>query len=274
MNSKTKYILLGIVGLLLIYLIYKKQSATFASVAEDVDEGDLAAKNSAKSAARAAEDAVSNVEMTIEEEEYNQAREDYRKLSGKYPPSSWSKSMIDSWIREQEKKNEALKKYIGIVSSSNGYAKDEHTDDMTLSQIESLITKAQNDTEEGRRKAAEAAAAKQKAERTAYIKELVKRFQATLQSPNYMLMSATKKNAWDTSTLSEMLTLSAAEKKEFNSLFASMGGSGKIPDYFNQKKSKWQNRLSVYEAIRPGNANTGRTGASMATSVKKAYSNL
>ena len=87
MNSKTKYILLGIVGLLLIYLIYKKQSATFASVAEDVDEGDLAAKNSAKSAARAAEDAVSNVEMTIEEEEYNQAREDYRKLSGKYPPS-------------------------------------------------------------------------------------------------------------------------------------------------------------------------------------------
>ena len=35
-----------------------------------------------------------------------------------------------------------------------------------------------------------------------------------------------------------------------------------------------RNRLSVYEAIRPGNANTGRTGASMATSVKKAYSNL
>lgn len=134
---------------------------------------------------------------------------------------------------------------------------------MTLSEIEALISKAQNQIATGK-----------KAERTKYITELVDRFKSTLQAPNYRLMTATKKNAWDVSTLNEMYNLTTDEKKEFNSIFAAKGGSGKIPDYFNQASSKWRNRTTVYDAIVSGNANTGRTGASTAQKVKEAYKNL
>lgn len=265
--DKKKYIIIGAVVAVavVVYLIKSKLSAasTDASAEESTEEKAAnAAKRSVAAAASKAQGSISNVEMTAEDEEYNLARQKYYNLTGKYPSSTWSLSIINQQIEEYEKKSDAVKQYISLVSSST-YATDEHTDDMTLKEIEALIEKAQNQIDAGK-----------KAERTTYLKELVSRFKATLQAPNYKLMSATKRNAWDTSTLNEMLKLSTDEKKEFNSLFAAAGGSGKIPDYFNQASSKWRNRLTVYDAIVSGNANTGRTGASVATQVKKAFQSL
>lgn len=265
--EKKKYIIIGVVAAAVIaYYLYKnKQTATTTTASADLTDEEKIAQatsGSGKSVARIAEATVTAAVQTEEDEEYNLARENYRKLTGSYPPKSWTKAMIDSWIDEQEKKNEAIKKYVSLVSSSS-YVTDEHTDDMTLSEVETLITKAQNQIDAGK-----------KAERTQYITELVSKFQSTLQAPNYRLMTATKKNAWDVSVLNEMYNLSTDEKKEFNSIFAAKGGSGKIPDYFNQASSKWRNRTTVYDAIVSGNANTGRTGASTAQKVKEAYKNL
>ncbi len=262
--EKQKYIIIGAVAVVVIaYYLYKnKLSTTDTASLTDEEKANQATSGSGKSVARSAQASISAVVQTEEDEEYNLARENYRKLTGSYPPSSWTKTIINSWIDEQQKKNAAIKQYISLVSSSS-YAKDEHTDDMTLSEIEALISKAQNQIATGK-----------KAERTKYITELVDRFKSTLQAPNYRLMTATKKNAWDVSTLNEMYNLTTDEKKEFNSIFAAKGGSGKIPDYFNQASSKWRNRTTVYDAIVSGNANTGRTGASTAQKVKEAYKNL
>lgn len=261
MEGKTKYLLIGggVLAVAAIVLLRKKSSATQSGEMT----ADEAVSRSARSVANAAVEAVSATEMSEDDAAYNQARERYRQVAGKYPPSSWTKEMINSWITEQEKKNDALKKYVALTEGS-AYAKNElsASGDETLAQIEALIEKANNQIAAGK-----------KQERTAHITSLVGRFQATLQAPNYMLMSATQKNAWDVSTLNEMLKLSADEKREFNSIFKAKGGSGKIPDYFNQGKSKWRNRETVYDAIVKGNANTGRTGASTANAVKNAFAN-
>lgn len=261
METKTKYIIIGGAALAVVaFILLRKKSAATQSGEMTADE---AVSRSARNAANAAVEAISGTQMSEEDAAYNQAREKYRQVAGKYPPASWTKEMIESWIAEQEKKNDAIKRYVALTEGSS-YAKNElsGSGDETLAQIEALITKANNQIAAGK-----------KQERTAHITSLVGRFQATLQAPNYMLMSATQKNAWDVSTLNEMLKLSADEKREFNAIFKAKGGSGKIPDYFNQGKSKWRNRETVYDAIVKGNANTGRTGASTANVVKSAFAN-
>lgn len=259
METKTKYIIIGGAALAVVaFILLRKKAAATQSGEMTADE---AVSRSARNAANAAVEAISGTQMSEEDAAYNQAREKYRQVAGKYPPASWTKEMIDSWIAEQEKKNDAIKRYVALTEGSS-YAKNELAGDETLAQIEALINKANNQIAAGK-----------KQERTAHITSLVGRFQATLQAPNYMLMSATQKNAWDVSTLNEMLKLSADEKREFNAIFKAKGGSGKIPDYFNQGKSKWRNRETVYDAIVKGNANTGRTGASTANVVKSAFAN-
>lgn len=264
MEGKVKYILLAApILVVLLYLLKKRMATTSAEGLSVEEKTENAMRKSASLIASAANDSVRESTMTVEDEEYNMAREEYRKLANKYPPSSWTKAMIESWIEEQEKKNEAIKKYVNLVSENENYVQDELSGDETLSQIEALLTKADNQIKAGK-----------KQERTKYITELVGRFRSTLQAPNYGLMSAKKKNSWDESTLNEMLKLSTEEKREFNSIFKAKGGSGKIPDYFNQAKSKWRNRETVYDAIVKGNANTGRLGASTATKVKNAFASL
>ncbi len=262
MNNKYKYILLTVVGLVLIYLIWK--STQKKTVPLEVDETASAIAASGRFVANQQQEAISNVAMSGVDEEYNQAREEYRQVAGKYPPASWTKSMIDDWIVEQENKNKAIKQYISLISQMDG-AEKQDTADMTLSQIEALI----DETTKTKQKQE---AAKKKAEQTAKVTNLVDRFVATLQSPNYFLITAKKKNVWDTSTLNAMLQLSDAEKVEFNSIFAKRGV--KTPDYFNQERKRWVVRKSVSSAIVKGNANTSRGGYEIANKVKNAFANV
>ena len=256
-----KYILLAVVGLVLIYFILKsKQKAAPL----EVDETASAIAASGKSVTAQQQEAISNVAMSGVDEEYNQAREEYRQAAGKYPPASWTIGMINDWIDEQKQKNNAIKQYIGLISEMDG-AEKQDTADMTLSQIEALI----DETTKTKQKQE---AAKKKAEQTAKVTNLVDRFVATLQSPNYFLITAKKKNVWDTSTLNAMLQLSDAEKAEFNSIFAKRGV--KTPDYFNQERKRWVVRKSVSSAIVKGNANTSRGGYEIANKVKNAFANV
>lgn len=262
MNNKYKYILLTVVGLVLIYLIWK--STQKKTVPLEVDETASAIAASGNSVTTRQREAISNVTMTQEDEEYNRAREEYRQAAGKYPPSSWTIEMINDWIEEQKQKNDAIKQYIGLISEMDG-AEKQDTADMTLSQIETLI-------EETTKTKQKQEAAKKKAEQTAYVTNLVDRFVATLRQPGDYKIMGPRRNAWDTSTLNSMLQLTEDEKKEFNSIFSKR--EVKVPDHFVPLKKHWKVRKSVSAAIVDSNTTTERLGASVAIKVRNAFKNV
>lgn len=270
--------------------------------------------DSGKTVTSMSADAVSNVVMDGVTEEYNMARERYRMVAGDYPPRSWTIEMINMWIEEQAKKEDLIKQYVALVSANTTYVQRENTAELTYQQIQALIDSANETISAGKAKDAqvkiyenlvagnaqyttkvstanmnaaqvasliektktEIAANKEKERvRTlaAKAQALAKAFRATLLAPNYFNLTLTNQNAWDTATLQAMINLSK-EGKEYCEYYFEQGGSVKLPGYFNQVKSSWKSYVTIPSCIINSNTNTGRTGASLAKSLKSAFSGI
>lgn len=246
------------------YLLLRGDKQEVSATPETLDQTiNKAQKSSGAAVGAAQQEAAQAKQMTAEDEEYNIARENYRMIAGTYPPASWTLSMIQSWIAEQKKKNEAIKNYLELVSSNADYTTKQDTSEMTYSEIVALISSTQNEV------AANKESARLKAVKS-QAQQLAKSFRATLVKPNYMNLALKAQNAWDVATLQAMLNLDD-EGKAWCEYYFRSEGTVTLPGYFNQAKKAWKNYSSIYESILDSNTCTGRKDSSVALEVKKAY---
>ena len=246
------------------YILLRGNKQDVPVTPETLDQTiDKAQKSSGAVIGAAQQDAAQSVQMTVEDEEYNMARENYRMIAGTYPPSSWSLTMIQSWIAEQKKKNEAIKQYLELVSSNADYTQKQDTSEMTYSEIMALISSTQNEVSSNK----EAARLKEVKNRA---QQLAKSFRATLVKPNYFNLALKAQNAWDVATLNAMLALDD-EGKAWCEYYFRSEGTVVLPGYFNQVKKAWKNYSSIYESILDSNTCTGRKDSATAIKVKNAF---
>ena len=248
------------------FLLYKSNKTT-TQTTDTVDEKAKQAQiNSGAAVAAQQQDATGAVVMDGTTEEYNLKREEYRKITGTYPPKSWSAAMIDSWIEEQNKKNDAIAKYVSLVSANAQYTSQADTSEMTYSEIMRLIDKTGNEIKNNKEKERV-----QKLANTA--KNLAENFRKTLLAPNYYNLAMKGQNAWDASTLGAMKALTT-EGKRYCEYYFEQAGPVKLPGYFNQAKSRWKEYRTIASCILTSNTNTGRTNASLATTVRTAFAGV
>lgn len=243
------------------YLLSKKSDTPSVQTPEQLAQSVVAGNSAAVSSAAAA--AVQNVQMDGVTAEYNMAREKYRMIAGSYPPQSWTIEMINSWIEEQSRKEEALKQYVAIVSANSEYVTLKNTDNLTYQQIQSLISQTNNEVSAGKEKA-------RVKELAGTAKQLAAAFRATLLAPNYFNLTLEGQNAWDTATLQAMINLSA-EGKQYCEYYFEQDGAVKLPGYFNQVKSAWKEYKTIASCIINSNTCNSRTGASTAKEVRTAF---
>lgn len=249
------------------YLLLRGDKQQVSATPETLDQAiGKAQKSSGAVVGAAQQEAAQAKQMTAEDEEYNMARENYRMIAGTYPPASWTIAMIQSWIAEQKKKNEAIKSYLELVSSNADYTTKQDTSEMTYSEIMALISATQNEVDSNKE-----SARLQKVKNQA--QQLAKAFRATLVKPNYFNLALKAQNAWDVATLQAMLNLDD-EGKSWCEYYFRSEGPVTLPGYFNQVKKSWKSYSSIYESILDSNTCTGRRDSSYAIEVKKAYMNV
>lgn len=109
--DKKKIIIIVAVVVIVLYLYFSSKGKSVEELVESISNMD-----SGKDAAKAG-DAVVAVTQNDADNAYNQARENYRKLSGEYPPATWTQQQIQIWIDEWAQMKDYLSKYSSIMSS-------------------------------------------------------------------------------------------------------------------------------------------------------------
>jgi hypothetical protein len=89
-----------------------------------------------------AQESVASKVMSVEDEEYNLARDKYRSLYGEYPKSSWSLSQIEQGIKEKVKIDALVEEYISKGGSQATLDADE--DILTLPEIQNHLNQLNN----------------------------------------------------------------------------------------------------------------------------------
>lgn len=247
------------------YLLTRKSDDTPVEQTKDQLAQSAIGGNATYSASSAG-DSVQNVVMDGASSEYNMARERYRMVAGSYPPQSWTIEMINSWIKEQTRKEELLQQYVNIVYENPQYVTRENTDNLTYQQIQALINKTNREVASGKERERVKSLA-------TTAKLLADAFRATLLAPNYYNLTLKGQNAWDTATLQAMINLSD-EGKRYCEYYFEQGGSVRLPGYFNQVKSAHKEYKTIASCILTSNTNTGRKGSDVANELRTAFQGI
>ena len=104
-----KYILIAVVILVLLFLYFSQKKSVSELI--DANLSNNAQSNANKAQANIAPTGDSN------EDEYNIAREQYRALSGNYPPQNWTLEQINLWVTEWKQMAAYLEKYSQNMSA-------------------------------------------------------------------------------------------------------------------------------------------------------------
>ena len=253
---KKEYLIIGGAGLaLILYYLYTHRSKTSAELADEATENNTSAlaRLTSKNVA-----AVSDMDISPEDLEYNELVNEYKAKYRRNPDSSWTTSQLEARIKEYDQIQAAIKEYYALedlYDEGRVRKTEKELGNMSLTQINTLIQDVSNANKRNEWNNIKA-----------QIQTVVKAFIQTVENDG----TAFSPQPYDTNTLQTLIDYPKSQKVYANQYFREQGGAKTGKNYGGSTEKK----LSISDAISTGTRRTYRKGASKASELKTAYEGI
>lgn len=254
-DKKKKYIIIGAVVLVVLYFVWKNSQS-----GEDESKENLSNRQAARMATKdmSTVGTSSAVAKSAEDEEYQNLLDELKRVNNNELPAgatSYTAAQLRQKIKEIKALRDAYNQYAAEEDNEANQLTYEQLQDQNRGTVDDII---QLINEVKQRK------------QTERLQELLEAFIKTCNNYGSIWHPAgAAQQAWDTSTLKQIMALSDSELKQLNSMVKARAKDLRYPDNYSALDYRFYERTSLSNAIPNGTLCSYRSYSSVAQEFKK-----